>query len=116
MGLLEKFKYIQKFQETGPLKKQVFSLEYPAKVKAYVSLLKELDSLDHFLFDFIPFTGKNESYKSDIKAQKSPAPFDPEQEDQKIFKIMNSVSTSFNMIASDKARQSMFTDKKIGYK
>jgi hypothetical protein len=88
MGLLEKFKTIQKFQDVGPLKKQIYSLEIPAKNKVFTALLKDFDTLDHFIFDFIPFTTRDELYKDDIKSQKSPNAFDPEVEDQKILKCM----------------------------
>jgi hypothetical protein len=94
-----------------------FTIEYPTvKTKQYLALLKDFDTLDHFIFDFVPFTSDNETYKSEIKIQKSPSPYDPEAEDQKILKSMAGVSTSFSQISFDKVRQSVFPEKKIGYK
>ena len=117
LGLLDKFRTITKFQESGPLRKQVYTLEYPpSRNKEHFKAVRDLDALDHFLLDFIPFTGKDEGHKNDIRAQKAPAPYEPEVEDQKVLKMMQSVSTSFQQIGVDKVRQAMYLEKRNGYK
>jgi hypothetical protein len=90
------------------MRKAVLVLEYNLKTKVYTEMLKDLDKQDHFIFDFIPFTVKEEQYME--------SPCEPEEKDQEIINHIKSISTSLININFDDLRKSLYKEKKIAYK
>jgi hypothetical protein len=70
-------------------------------------MLKDLDKLDNFLFEFHPFLLEGETLTHTV---------DPEKEDKELVEMIGEVSTSFKNIASDDSRKWTYKENKAAYK
>jgi len=73
----------------------------------YTKLLKDLDKMDHFIFDFIPITEAGESMD---------LPEEQDEQDRIIMNHMTNVSSSFKNIQQDDQRKALNKEKKQAYK
>mmetsp|Transcript_23582 Transcript_23582/g.36278 ORF Transcript_23582/g.36278 Transcript_23582/m.36278 type:complete len:220 (-) Transcript_23582:2080-2739(-) len=106
----EMYKSVNHYIENNT-KKAAFSLDFNHVQKnmqqTYSKMLKDLDRLDHFIFDLVPFTEAGESMEM---------PDEQDEQDRQVFTRMNDISTSFRNILQDDQRKSLNKEKKNGYK
>lgn len=109
LGLTDAFNSLMHYYDSSSLKKKEFYLDHSPqgakKVPAgQTKLLKELDTLENFFFDFVQLTEEGEGKT----VQK-----DQDQLDQNFMQQLNGYSTSLKLIYQDEARKAMYKEKRL---